>query len=73
VERPVRWLAGFESVELDPDDAASVDVILAARTFEHWDVAAGRWDTEPGTFQINVGSSSRNLKLSAVVVIAAGW
>ena len=73
VERPVRWLAGFGSVELDPDEAASVDVILAARTFEHWDVAAGRWDTEPGTFQINVGSSSRNLKLSAEVVIAAGW
>ena len=71
VERPVRWLAGFASVELGPGESAAVDVAIAARAFEHWDSAASRWATEPGTFRLDVGRSSRDLLLSAEVTVGS--
>jgi beta-glucosidase len=67
VERPVRWLAGFAPVELGPGESAAVDVVIAPRAFEHWDAATRRWTTEPGTFRLDVGRSSRNLPLSTEI------
>ena len=67
IERPTRWLAGFASVYADPGETVSVDVIVTARALEHWDAATGRWVTETGRFHIDVGSSSRELRLSAEV------
>ena len=67
IERPTRWLAGFASVYADPGETVSVDVIVTARALEHWDAATGRWVTETGRFHIDVGSSSRDLRLSAEV------
>jgi beta-glucosidase len=71
VERPVRWLAGFAPVELGPGESAAVDVVIAARAFEHWDTAASQWTTEPGTFRLDIGRSSRDLLLSAEITVGA--
>lgn len=70
VERPLRWLAGYASVTADPGQDAHVDVTLAARAFEHWDVERSAWTVEPGTFTLHAGSSSRQLPLEARVGIA---
>jgi beta-glucosidase len=69
VERPVRWLAGFAPVDLDAGDSAMVDVVVAARAFQHWDSTAGVWLTEPGAFRLDVGRSSRNLPLFAEISV----
>ncbi len=69
VERPVRWLAGFAPVELGPGESATVDVVIAARAFEHWDSTTRGWVTEPGTFRLEVGRSSRDLDLSAEITL----
>jgi beta-glucosidase len=69
IERPVRWLAGFAAVDAPAGEEAVVEVRLAARAFEHWDEGAGRWATEPGTFELAAGSSSAVLPLSATVAV----
>ncbi|MBD0293068.1 MAG: glycoside hydrolase family 3 protein [Jiangellaceae bacterium] len=67
VERPVRWLAGFGSVNADPGAEAAVTVALPASVFRHWDPDAGRWATEPGSYRLEIGNSSRNLPLTTAV------
>ena len=69
LERPVRWLAGFTPAELGAGESATVDVLVAARAFEHWDTATGRWTLEPGTFRLDVGRSSRELLLSTEITV----
>ncbi|GAA1564212.1 MULTISPECIES: beta-glucosidase family protein [Kribbella] len=63
VERPVRWLAGFEVVRLEAGQAREITVNLHQHTFEHWDSGQG-WTTEPGAFTIRAGSSVSDLPLS---------
>ncbi len=54
VERPARWLVGFETVELDPGESADVAVAVRGRELAHWD---GGWHWEPGTFTLLAGTS----------------
>jgi beta-glucosidase len=48
VERPARWLAGFEIAEADPGEEVEVEVTIAPRALAHWD---GGWTVEPGAFR----------------------
>jgi beta-glucosidase len=36
VHRPVRWLAGFATVELEAGECRSVPVTIPHRAFAHW-------------------------------------
>jgi beta-glucosidase len=58
VERAPHWLVGFASADVDPGDEATVRIALSARSFRHWDVRAGGWQVEPGTFRLTAGPSS---------------
>ncbi|MFT4284414.1 MAG: glycoside hydrolase family 3 C-terminal domain-containing protein, partial [Protaetiibacter sp.] len=63
VQRPVRWLGGFASVELDAGETATVDVRIEGRDLAHWHVALDRFVVEPGDYEVAVGGSSRELPL----------
>ncbi len=71
VVRPVKELRGFEKVALAPGEEKTVRFTLTRRAFAFWDVAAGAWRVEAGTFTILAGSSSRDLRLSAQVRVEA--
>jgi beta-glucosidase len=55
IERPARWLAGFEVVEADPGEKVEVEVTIAPRALAHWD---GGWTVEPGDFRFEARSPS---------------
>jgi beta-glucosidase len=65
VERPPRWLAGFAVVEADPGESVTVSTGLS---LAHWD---GGWTVEPGTFTLEAGRSSRDLRVAAEVTVEA--
>jgi beta-glucosidase len=65
IERPVKWLAGFATVDADPGEAVSVRVPVAERAFQHW--TGSGWATEPGEFVLAAGPSSADLPLSVRV------
>ncbi|MFI5776572.1 beta-glucosidase H [Nocardia sp. NPDC051570] len=66
IDRPIRWLAAFESRTLEPGVSRRVEIALPRRAFEHW--TADGWATETGSFTVHVGASVAELPLSAEII-----
>ena len=66
VERPVRWLAGFATVDAEPGEELTVRIAVTARALEHWD---GGWTVEPGQFRLGAGPSSAALPVDTYVEV----
>jgi beta-glucosidase len=64
VDRPVRWLAGFQPVWLVPGSSTVVDIEVDVRTFAHWDKG---WRYEPGSFTLSAGPSAVDLPLETTI------
>jgi beta-glucosidase len=62
---PPRQLRGYAKVSLAPGRSARVRIALGPRAFSYWSTAARAWVVAPGCHTISVGSSSRDLPLSA--------
>lgn len=71
VARPDRELKGFAKVHLEPNQSHALTMTLDRRAFAFWDVDAHGWRVEPGTFEILVGSSSRDIHLTAQVELTS--
>jgi beta-glucosidase len=67
VPRAVRELKGFSRVNLAFDETKTVTVILDRDVFAYFDEKKGSWEVEPGSYTIAVGSSSRDIQLTAPV------
>jgi beta-glucosidase len=67
--RPIRVLAGFASVGAEPGAQVASHISLPSRAFERYDEGLGRWVAKSGTYVIRGGRSSRDLRLSAEVVV----
>ncbi|MGA8360868.1 MAG: glycoside hydrolase family 3 C-terminal domain-containing protein [Candidatus Dormiibacterota bacterium] len=65
--RPLRTLAGFATVDVDPGEVGEVPVVVPARAFARFDPDEGDWVWRPGTYNVRVGRSSRDLRLSSPV------
>jgi beta-glucosidase len=70
VPRAPRELKGFAKVDLGPGETTTVELALDDRSFAFWDVSTHDWRVEPGTFEIAVGRSSRDIRHVANVEIA---
>jgi beta-glucosidase len=68
--RPSRELKGFTKVHVQPGERRHVTIPFDDKTFRHYDKASGDWETEPGTHQIMVGSSSNDIRLRGAVEIS---
>jgi beta-glucosidase len=65
--RPVRVLGAFGGVLAGPGETAEVTLRVPARIFAVFDEEAGQWVWPPGEFTVQVGRSSRDLRLAATV------
>ena len=63
IDRPVRELKGFAKVALGPGQTKTVTIPLSGRSFAYCDVPGKRWKAYPGDYDIEVGSSSRDIRL----------
>jgi beta-glucosidase len=66
LERPLRELKAFEKVFIKAGESAEVEFTLNRRAFQYYDPAKG-WVLEPGLFEIQVGRSLRDIRLTASV------
>lgn len=71
VRRPVRELKGFAKVSLAPGAAQRITFTVTDRDLSYWSVVLDRWVLEPGEFTIEIGSSSRDIRLSASINVDA--
>jgi beta-glucosidase len=65
--RPVRALAAFGSAVAEPGVPAVVRLRLPARAFARWDEQAGSWVWPAGRYEIQVGRSAGDLRLTTEV------
>ena len=71
VARPVRELKAFAKVDLDPGETTAVEFALNARDLSYWSTTLNGWALEGGEFELAVGASSRDLRLTTTLDIAA--
>jgi len=69
VIRPLQELKGFQKVELQPGEEKEVTFELDKRSFAYYNVSIADWHVESGSFKIGIGSSSRDIRLSASVEV----
>ncbi len=69
--RPEKELKAFAKVGLAPGQTKTVSFTLDREAFWHFDTSANAWAVEPGDFEILVGSSSADIRLSAKITVDA--
>lgn len=67
--RPVHELKGFEKVALQPGESKQVTFELGDRAFAFFDEKAHDWRVPNGKFVLEVGASSRDIRLTAEVAV----
>jgi beta-glucosidase len=65
IDRPVHELKGFKRVELKPGETQTVAFTLGRAALSYWSPEKKAWTADPGTFEIQVGASSRDIRLKA--------
>ena len=67
VRRPIRELKGFDKVFLAPGEEKEVTFVLDKRSFAYYEVQIHDWFVESGRFFVEIGASSRDIRLSGAV------
>ena len=70
VFRPAKELKGFAKVQLEAGESKTVTIPLDDKAFRYWNVATDRWEVEGGSYQLLVGASSVDIRLTAAVTVA---
>ncbi len=68
VERPEKELKGFSKVFLEPGEKKTVSITLNRDAFAFYSTQQNRWVVEPGEFEIQVGASSKDIRLKHLIV-----
>ena len=67
--RPAKELKGFKKVFLKAGEETTVEIELSKRAFAFYNADAAVWQVESGDFEILVGASSRDIKLTGNVFV----
>jgi beta-glucosidase len=63
IDRPEHELKGFRRVELKPGESKQVEFWLNRQDLSYWSPDKKAWVADPGTFEVQVGGSSRSIEL----------
>ena len=69
VEMPQKQLKGFDKVYLEPGETKTVSIELGPDAFRFFDEETMTWKTEPGDFEILIGSASDNILKTVTVAL----
>jgi len=67
--RPIRALAAFTPVAADAGEEVAVRLTVPARAFMRFEESLRDWVSHPAPYTLRAGRSSRDLRLSALVVM----
>ena len=68
--RPAQELKGFAKVPLRPGESRTVVIPLDDKAFRYWNTQTNRWEVEGGQYELRVGASSADIRLTAAVEVA---
>jgi len=67
LERPAKELKDFKKVFLEPGESREIELVLQEEDLAYYDPGSDEWVTEPGEFELLLGSSSRDIRLRETV------
>ena len=67
VPRPPQELKAFAKTALAPGETRTVALPLGPRAFQYWDPQRRDWTLTPGDYEIRIGASSRDIRLTGWV------
>jgi beta-glucosidase len=68
-DRPIQELKGFRRVDLAPGESKVVQFTLDRAAMAFYSTPKKDWVTEPGQFEVLVGSSSRDLRMKSSFIL----
>ncbi|MCY3413361.1 MAG: glycoside hydrolase family 3 C-terminal domain-containing protein [Candidatus Heimdallarchaeota archaeon] len=71
IDRPHKELKGFIKVALEPGESKEVAIKLDFRSFAYYNTKMMDWHVKGGEYEILVGSSSQDIKLTHILDIKA--
>jgi beta-glucosidase len=69
ISRPEQELKAFEKVELAAGETRKISFRLPPRAFAYYETKIRGWHVEGGDYEIRVGASSRDIRLTARVTV----
>ncbi|MBQ0984412.1 glycoside hydrolase family 3 C-terminal domain-containing protein [Streptomyces sp. F63] len=69
VPRPHRQLVAHERRRLAAGETGRFTFTVPVSALGHWDVAHGRWTTDPGRYELQAGASAADIRLTAPVTV----
>ena len=69
VYRPYQELKAFKKVFVKAREKAAVEFVLDRSAFAYYSVAKDRWTVKPGVFEIRVGASVSDIRLTKKIVL----
>jgi beta-glucosidase len=69
IDRPVHELKGFQRMELKPGETKTVQFTVDRAALSYWSPATKAWTADPGDFEVQLGASSRDIRLRAPLTL----
>jgi beta-glucosidase len=66
---PLKQLRGFQKLSLEANQADTASFSLTRRDISYWNTEQQKWVVPSGTYSVNVGSSSRDIRLTGSFTI----
>ena len=67
--RPAQELKAFAKVQLAAGESKTVTLMLDDKAFRYWNTRTESWEVEGGTYELRVGASSADIRLTAAVEV----
>ena len=67
--RPAQELKAFTKVWLEAGESKTVTLPLDDKAFRYWNTKTGSWEVEGGTYELRVGASSADIRLTTAVEV----
>ncbi len=71
VQRPIKELRNFARTDITHGTSANVSLALTARDFAYWSVAQQQFVADAGEYEIQIGSSSQDIRLRDTITISS--
>jgi beta-glucosidase len=69
IHRPLRELVGFGDITLAPGQSGTLTIEVASRDLAYWSIGAHDWAITEGPLDLEVGSSSHDIRATCRVIL----
>ena len=71
VPQPIHSLCAFQRVSVPKGETQTAKMTVSAAQFRYWDVTRKAYVVEPGQYEIQIGSSSADIRARQIVTVTA--